>query len=166
MSSSSRRRGALLTSVDQQAALQVDWLERSDGGLYDWCGLFGREAVDARGDRRKGDALEADVVGELQGAGVGRSEEGFLSGGAITVLGPDGMNDVLRVDGEGRRNPCLAGWARCHLVAGALQVWARRPEDDATHATTSRQVFIRCIHDRADAERQGDEIADENFRLH
>lgn len=59
----SRRRGALLTSVDQQAAFQVDWLERSDGGLYDWCGLFGREAVDARGDRRKGDALEADIVG-------------------------------------------------------------------------------------------------------
>lgn len=136
-SGSSRRRGALLTSVDQQAAFQVDWLERSDGGLYDWCGLFGREAVDARGDRRKGDALKPCVVGEPQGAGVGRSEEGFLSGGAITVLGPDGMNDVLRVDSESWRHPRITCRARRNRVAGALQAWARRSEDDPTNATAS-----------------------------
>jgi hypothetical protein len=47
-----------------------------------------------------------------------------------------------------------------------MQTRTGRPEDDATHATASRQVFIRCIHDRTNAEGQSDEITDEDFRLH
>ena len=105
--------------------------------MHDRRCLFWREAVDARRDGRKGDALEPRIVGEPQGAGVGRSEEGFLSGGAITVPRPDGVNDVLRVDGECWRHARITCRARRYRVAGALQAWARRPEDDATNATAS-----------------------------
>jgi hypothetical protein len=76
------------------------------------------------------------------------------------------MNDVLRVDGESWRHARLTCRARCHLVAGALQAWARRPEDDATHAPAGNQAFISRVNDSANAERESDEVADEDFRLH
>jgi hypothetical protein len=112
-----------------------------------------RIAVNARADRRKRDAPERVIVGELHRFAIGGRKQLRLALGAALPDRPDGVDDKPRGQEKARRDARLANRTRSGARARAGQLGSGGIMNGAADSAARRQAAVRRVDNRINRER-------------
>ena len=106
-------------------------------------------ALDARTDRRKGNALKAVFGGETQALSVARSEQFSIFGGAA-IDRPNGVDDVPARQGERGGDFGFARVTTPQLPASFQELFTSSTMNRTVNAATTKQRPVGCVDDGVD----------------
>lgn len=123
-----------------------------DGGNGDAGGAFGREAVDARANGRKGDGANLVLGGEVETAAIAAGEQLVFVLRATMPDGPDGVKDPLGRKMKAGRGFGVAGGTAMQLAAGGEEFRTSGAVNCAIDPSTAEKRGIGCVDDCIDVE--------------
>src|ERR1700738_1519551 len=116
-------------------------------------GAVGRETIDARGDRGKGNGAQLVLRRELESRAVAGCQELILPLVAPAPHRPDRMNDVGGLEPVPARDLGGAGLTAAELFAFAFEIGSGGAMDRAVHSSAAQQRAIGCVDDTMDVQR-------------
>ena len=124
-------------------------------------GAIGGKAIDAGGNRGKGNRSQAVRLAQLDGAGVARRQRFIFAAAAAIPDRTDGVNDMPRRQPISPGNLGIAGLAAMEGAAFGEQLGPRRAMDRAIDAAPAEQGRIGGVDDGVNA--QGGDVGDDDF---